>query len=83
MNKTVIVHAPQGAGKTTHAAELAKYFGLDEIVDDWMPEQPFLDRGQLLLTNIAPTDLENGWICPNHERRILSLDQALSLAGIA
>ncbi|MGL4197611.1 MAG: hypothetical protein ACRCSX_07605 [Allorhizobium sp.] len=31
----VYVFAPQGAGKSTHAAELAERFGCTTVVDDW------------------------------------------------
>lgn len=47
--RTVIVYGPQGCGKTLHANEIAKHFGLDKVVDGWMACQP-IERGALMLT---------------------------------
>lgn len=33
----VIVHGPQGCGKTRHAVALAAHFGLGNIWDEWLP----------------------------------------------
>jgi hypothetical protein len=59
MNKspvTVIVVAPQGAGKSLHAAALASRFGCTSIVDEWdgLSELP---TGALALTNVELGDL--------------------------
>ena len=35
--RAVIVCGPQGCGKTRHAAALAAHFGVDRIIDEWMP----------------------------------------------
>lgn len=47
---TVIIHGPQGCGKTTHAKPLAQHFGCARVVDDWNGADP-LPAGVLALTN--------------------------------
>ena len=37
---SVIVHAPQGSGKSLRAEELRKGFGLNYIVDPWEDHEP-------------------------------------------
>lgn len=46
----VIVFAPQGAGKTTHAEALRKHFGCTRVVDDWQVGD-LTGEGDLMLTN--------------------------------
>lgn len=48
--KVVIFTAPQGWGKTFHAAKLQRAFGCDSVVDEWSPGMP-LQYGALHLTN--------------------------------
>lgn len=75
MNKPVIViHGPQGCGKTRHAQALAKHFGCDRIVDDWEGE----DRraGTLVLTN----DVEPASILPGMV--VLPFADAMRRAGL-
>jgi hypothetical protein len=48
--KTVVLTAPQGFGKTTHASKLHGWFGTTEIIDDWYPPLP-LKEGAIHLTN--------------------------------
>lgn len=50
---TVIVVAPQGAGKTRIADALVEKFGYANIVDEWDGATP-LPPGTLALTNAAP-----------------------------
>lgn len=69
-NSAVVFTAPQGWGKTRDAKHLLKLFGLDRLVDDWMPGIPIQDR-TLHLTNVPPDELvrlqlscrviANGW----------------------
>ena len=54
MQKSVIVHGPQGCGKTTHAEELRVFFKLDRIDDDPVEGQSFPQHGCLVLTNSPP-----------------------------
>lgn len=35
MTESLIVHGPQGCGKTRHAQALAAHFGCSQIVDGW------------------------------------------------
>jgi len=49
----VYVFAPQGAGKSTHAAELARLLGCTSVVDEWDGSSPVPD-GALVL---AQTDV--------------------------
>lgn len=55
-NDTVYVVAPQGAGKTQHAAALAARFGCSTIVDDWDGASP-VPAGALVLTSIPLAEL--------------------------
>ena len=55
--KSVIVHGPQGCGKTLHAPQLLKHFGLRAVVDEFDAVRT-LDikfEGVLYLTHRAPT----------------------------
>lgn len=53
---TVIVVAPQGAGKSLYAPDLAARFGCTSIVDEWdgLSDPP---DGALVLTNLRLSDL--------------------------
>lgn len=46
----LIVYAPQGAGKTTHAEALRKHYGCARVVDDWHLGDKVCE-GDLMLTN--------------------------------
>lgn len=85
---SVIVYGPQGSGKSKHAAELARFFGLRTVEDDegadlyrrLLADQfalgRFKARGVLALTHVAPpAELVD-------DRRILHIRDALRLAGI-
>jgi len=47
----VIVHGPQGCGKSRHASALALHFGLNTIQEYWNPDRGFPPDGTLALTN--------------------------------
>ena len=47
---TVVIIAPQGAGKSRHAETLRAMFGCTSIVDEWDGVTP-LPPGALALTN--------------------------------
>jgi len=53
MNEPVIIHGPQGCGKSARAEALKSEFGAQRIVDEWRPGQ-HLAPGDLALTNVAP-----------------------------
>jgi SpoVK/Ycf46/Vps4 family AAA+-type ATPase len=51
----VIVHGPQGTGKTTHAEALRQHYKCSRIVDGWCEEsRAALRQGDLALTNQSP-----------------------------
>lgn len=50
---TVIVHGPQGSGKTQHAERLKRAFGCMGISDGWFPGEPVVP-GMIHLTNVEP-----------------------------
>lgn len=54
--KSVIVHGPQGCGKTLHAPQLLKHFGLRAAVDEFdaMRTRDIKPEGMLYLTHSAP-----------------------------
>jgi replication-associated recombination protein RarA len=49
-DRGIVVYGPQGCGKTTHAAALARHYGKTRIVDDWTPSRP-VPADTLALTN--------------------------------
>lgn len=51
--EAVYVFAPQGRGKTRHAAELAELLDCNTIIDDWDGQSP-VPNGALVLTNLLP-----------------------------
>lgn len=54
-NQTIIVHGPQGCGKTLNAGRIARAFGLDRVIEDWQPGDPSPPkRGALVLTCETP-----------------------------
>jgi hypothetical protein len=76
MSRTVIVHGPQGSGKTLHAVRLARAFKLDNVVDEWdhTTKVPCFDH--LILTVDLPAVIPDGVV-------VLSLAEALNAAAIA
>lgn len=69
----VIVYAPQGAGKTTHAEALRKHYGCVRVVDDWKVGD-LTCEGDLMLTN------DESVLTAAVRRRVdlVTLDEALS-----
>lgn len=72
MEKSVIVYAPQGSGKTLVAESLRQHFGLEHIEEEWdgRHRRPM---GVLYLTNFVPTKYKNDW-----DRRVMSLAEAIN-----
>lgn len=50
MSATVVIHGPQGCGKTRNAQALAAHFGCARIVDGWNGRDK-VEAGALVLTN--------------------------------
>ncbi|MCH2341476.1 hypothetical protein ACGFZ7_16365 [Pseudomonas sp. NPDC047963] len=72
MNKPIIIVAPQGAGKTTHAQALKEAFGCSRIVDEWNGLSKLLP-GDLALTCEMPA-------APQPRAEVMTLDAALAVA---
>lgn len=76
--RSVIVHGPQGCGKTTNAEAIREALGLSAVVDDWKRGQPFPVDGALILTN------DDGIFHTVHRQvfRVLSFDDAMAETGV-
>jgi hypothetical protein len=48
---SIIVYGPQGCGKTLHAIDIMKYFGMSSWQDEWRPGMK-IPENTLLLTNV-------------------------------
>lgn len=53
----IIVHGPQGCGKTRSAEALKAHFGVSRVVDGWAPGDP-VEADTLYLTNVPLVDEE-------------------------
>lgn len=51
--EAIIIHGPQGCGKTTAAQHLKAKYGAQRVVDEWRPGVTLLP-GDLALTNLKP-----------------------------
>lgn len=49
----VVIHGPEGSGKTRLARSLMLHYGCKRIVDGWDGRSPLID-GDLALTNMPP-----------------------------
>ena len=58
LSQPVIVSAPAGAGKTTHAEALRQMFACSCVIDDWDGVSP-VPPGALVLTNQRITPAGN------------------------
>jgi serine kinase of HPr protein (carbohydrate metabolism regulator) len=70
----VIIHGPQGCGKTRYATELLKHYGCKRLVDDWRPNQRLRD-GDMALTCEPPPFMGMGI-------RIVAADVAKRAIGV-
>lgn len=78
--KSVIVYGPAGSGKTKHAEELRKYFGLDHVRDLEHTHHVRPITGTLYLTSLTPAELVSGGVIDDSARRVYSLAAALAAA---
>lgn len=77
-NQTIIVHGPQGCGKTTNAGRIAKALGMSRVVDEWAPGDPALPvRGVLALTCETPD------AHATRRYRVMSFDDAMAAVRLA
>ena len=72
--QAVIIHGPQGCGKTRHAKDFCELYGCTAWTDDWLPGEP-LTPGLLHLTFEIPTGL------PGRDVQIISFDEAMKALG--
>ena len=52
-NKSIIIHGPQGSGKTRNVGKLKEFFGMENVLDEWDGESAIPDN-TLVLTQIPP-----------------------------
>lgn len=77
MKRTVIVHGPQGCGKTRNAERLMRHFGMTRIVDDWTPADPAPASGALVLTSVEIGAVRSPFV------DVIPYAEAAQMAGIA
>jgi hypothetical protein len=71
---TIVIHAPQGAGKSRFASELADFFHSSCIAEEWNGRK--LPDGSLALCNQIPSNFPDGEIL------VIDLATACEMAGI-
>ena len=74
MMQAVIIHGPQGCGKTRHAKDFCELYGCTAWTDDWLPGEPLMP-GLLHLTFEVPSGL------PGRDVQIISFDEAMKALG--
>ena len=74
MMQAVIIHGPQGCGKTRHAKDFCELYGCTAWTDDWLPGDPLVP-GLLHLTFEVPSGLSD------LDVQIISFDEAMKALG--
>ena len=74
MMQAVIIHGPQGCGKTRHAKDFCELYGCTAWTYDWLPGEPLVP-GLLHLTFEVPSGL------PGRDVQIISFDEAMKALG--
>lgn len=77
MSSTVVIHGPQGCGKTRNAQALAAHFGCTQIIDGW-DGRVRVPAGSLVLTNRADWKAS---ALPT-SRRVVPFARAMAEAGL-
>ena len=72
--QAVIIHGPQGSGKTRHAKDFCELYGCATWIDDWLPGEPLVP-GALHLTFDVPSGL------PGRDVQIISFEEAMKALG--
>lgn len=72
--KSVLVHGPQGCGKTSNAPAIAQVLGLSNIQDNWEPGAAVALLDTLVLTSFC----EARW---HFKGRVMTFDQAMQIAA--
>lgn len=73
----IIIHGPQGCGKTTHAQALAEHFGCSFIQDGWSGSEAPI--GELVLTSSTIKANLSALL----DARVIRFDEAMRLAGLS
>lgn len=73
----IIIHGPQGCGKTTYAQALAEHFGCSSIQDDWNGSDAPI--GELVLTSSTIKANLSALL----DARVIRFDEALRLAVVS
>lgn len=83
MANTIIIYAPQGAGKNLHASALAEHYGCSHIVDEFWAGQTLV-LGGLHLTSDDAFDGTKFYRRSSSSvvGRVVPLNQALRYAGL-
>jgi len=81
--KSVIVHAPQGSGKTLHAEKLRKHFRLDRIEDEFelLRANEIQSTGVLYLAALNPLQTCRASNVKALGIRVVALKDALQQSG--
>lgn len=77
MTQSIVIHGPQGCGKTVNGQRLARHFGLKRVVDLDELGGERIPPGSLVLTNEQPS-ARVAKTC-----RVLTFAEAMRLAGFA
>jgi MoxR-like ATPase len=80
MSQTIVIHGPQGCGKTRNAQALAKHFGCKKVVDDWDGRSK-VEEGSLVLTNSMVFGIKASALPVG--RRFIPFSSAMAEAGLA
>lgn len=75
MNRSVIVFGPQGCGKGLAAQQIARAFGLGDVIDEWHPGAEVPELGTLILANEDPQGDAGA-------ATVMRFEEALKAAGI-
>jgi MoxR-like ATPase len=79
MSNTVVIHGPQGCGKTRNAQALAAHFGCSRIVDDWNGQSK-IEEGSLVLINSMVFRIKASALPVG--RRFVPFSKAMAEAGL-
>ncbi len=79
MSSTVVIHGPQGCGKTRNAQALAAHFGCSRIVDDWNGQSK-IEEGSLVLINAMVFRIKASALPVG--RRFVPFTKAMAEAGL-
>lgn len=77
MQKPIVIHGPQGCGKTQHAAALASHFGASRLVDGWNGRDA-LQPGDLALTNSEAVKLPDRATVISFERAMQAMARSMN-----